>query len=527
LAGGSYHDLRNSNLADLEDHEDHHAYHRLYWAVRYAQAAVLGHRSAEEGLCRDLKTWLKQDWSSDLHIAYAYTTSERIASLTETLFWIRHGQLQEAEELIVSLKQIVFRDAVHLSENIEDRLGPHNHLLNNARALYLASRVLQSEPEANAWAKQAFDLWDDYFPKLVMEDGSFTEATSFYLVMNCRTVLEYLLACRQQKKAVSPQLQERLELFVGLGNRLMRKDGTLPRFGNSSPDHTANDLWGIFSAAHHHGFLREAPRHRVVNLLTTYYCGGALQYRDPAEPIFNRLYSSGGWFFSKSPSIDAELVVHADPRSRTDIHGDCGKGSFELWWDGLVIIRDPGNVSYSTAGRHWYKSGAAQNVTCINGLAPGISGEYQRKLPVWYTEVQEGDWQEDEPGTFLFCARGLSRIGQPTKVSRHWKWETPYRLVMEEEIDCEQRAKLTSFLHLGSAPWKQLATRRFMLQLPPTGNSEVRSVSMVLDAPRAARVEVQSMRYAPEYGVEVGSNALIVKGRIVGITKWRVTWEFK
>src|SRR5215510_7706167 len=175
LAGEYYQCVQGIDLATLADNEQHHAYHRLYWAVRYACAAAFGHPQAENGLCRDLNAWLSADWSQDRRLAYPYTTAERIASLAEVAFWIRYGGLSEAARYITSVKERVFLDAMHLSRNVEYWLAPHNHLLNDARALYVASTLLPECAEAPSWRQLAFEVWDDNFAKLVMEDGSFGE----------------------------------------------------------------------------------------------------------------------------------------------------------------------------------------------------------------------------------------------------------------------------------------------------------------------------------------------------------------
>ena len=129
--------------------------------------------------------------------SWPYTVAERIASLTTALFWIHRGGSSKLLALIPRVKQQIWKDAAHVSANVEFALGVHNHLLNDARGLFLASAALVSECEQAAqWREQAFTIWDEYFPQLVLADGAFAEQSSHYHLLLCRTALEYWLACR-------------------------------------------------------------------------------------------------------------------------------------------------------------------------------------------------------------------------------------------------------------------------------------------------------------------------------------------
>src|SRR6185436_13570014 len=153
-----------------------------------------------------------------------------------------------------------------------------------------------------------------------------------YLLMNCRTALEYLIASRDHGRTLPPDLEDRLHLFFELGNELLRPDGSLPRFGNISPDHIIEDLWGFLTAAHRMGFLKSKPRHAAITPLTNYYDSSAPCQTESQNPEREVLYADGGWAFLRRPDLGVELVAHGDPRKRTYTHGDAGRGSFELWW---------------------------------------------------------------------------------------------------------------------------------------------------------------------------------------------------
>jgi len=522
LAGGRSHALTPGILEGLRDFEDHHAYHRLYWAVRYAQAAALRHPQSEQGLVRDLTRWFDTDWTGDRCIGTAYTTSERIVSLVETLFWIRHGVLVGAGKLVVPIKRTLLGDAEHLAANVEYALGPHNHILDNARALYAAATALADQPQAGPWRDLSFELWDDYFPKLVMADGSFGEPTSFYLLMNCRTALEYLIACRRHRHEAPAGLTDRLERFLELGNELLRPDGSLPRFGDISPDHAISDLWGFLPAAWQLGHLRVPPRHLATTPLTIYYCGARPQLPESQGAGHPGLYPNGGWAFLRRPELGVELAVHADPRAKTHTHGDAGRGSFELWCRGQVLIRDPGNASYTDTRRQWYRSGAGQNVTCLNGIGPGISQEHQERLPAWYFDVQDGTLESPAEGGIVYRGGGFRRLGMPVALMRRWRWETPSCLAMDERLEGSGRFRFVTRLHLGDAAWTRAGAASF--RFSQVGAPDV---EMSVETPSNSRIEIRESRFAPEYGVEVSGRVLEISGTVTLPVMWVARWTFR
>lgn len=522
LAGGAYCTVKNLDQ-DCADIENLHAYHRLYWAVRYARAAACGHSRAAEGLEKGLSDWFACPWERDVTVATPYTTSERIASLAETLFWIKQGNSSHLKELVVPIKQRIYLDAIHLQGNIEYRKDFNNHILNNARALYIASRVLGDLQESNDWQSLAFRIWDDYFPELVLGDGTFSEQTSFYHLQMSRTALEYVLASRQSGHAIPPEFLVRLGKMFLLSNDLMRPDGSVIRSGNSSPDHVVQDFWGLLSAAYYCGMLMEKPRHTADTLLTLYYAGvrsNAFSSSKNSRGV--TLYPEGGWAFIRNSKLNVELTAHGDPRRITYHSGDSGRGTFELWWRGCILIREPGNPSYTLKSRYWYRNGTGQNVSCLNGLAPGISAEYQAHLPEWYYQCQQGTWETLGDRGVKYTSHGLSRLGSPILVERVWFWKNDTQLALEERIASAGRFRFNSYLHWGDAPW----------QAGPDGKSFFcsvfgKQVRMQVFPPKGTKISVIQSKYSPEYGVEREGRTLCITGRLNLPIEWKVEWDFE
>ncbi len=503
-------------IETLADVEDKHAYHRLYWAVRFARAAAFGHKQAAAALEKELRSWLSR--RHDPCVAMnSYTVSERIASLGETLFWAP----RISGDLVLRIKQEIWKDARHLAANLEYELGVHNHLLNNARALYIAASLLPEADESRQWMRTAFDLWQHYFPLLVREDGSFTEQSSHYHLLLCRTALEYFLASRRQRQPLPQGCMARLRGMFRLANDLLRPDGSLPRFGDNSPDHTVEDLWGLVAAARANGLLDMPLRHAIRTPLTSYYGRRTgTEVSNLGEPPNVRVYPCGGYAFLRSHA-GAEIAVHADPSPEMHAHGDTGRGSFEVWWRGSVVIREPGCFLNPTDPRsRWYRSAEAQNVSCVNGLGPVLSREDQKQMSPWYWR-QSGSWKLLAENAIRFECAAFERLKPQLKCSRTWSYDETGAMHLEETLDgCTGTVRFSSRICLGDTAWNPLTvdTRTARIDAP--------DVRLTVDLPENVTASIETGAYTPEYGIEWPARVLVLRGELTLPASWALRCEF-
>jgi hypothetical protein len=514
LAGGRTVRVDAGALDEMEDGEDHHAYQRLHWAVRYSQAAAFGCPGAMEALERDLSAWLSTNWENDSVYSWPYTLAERIASLAECLVWT-------PELPVGAIKQQIWQDASRLASTIEYSLGVHNHLLNDARGLFIASAAIPERAEAREWRERAFRLWDEYFPKLVLEDGTFAEQSSHYHLLLCRTALEYYLAARSDKRQLPVGFEHRLQQMFHLGNDLLRPDGTLPRFGDNSPDHTVRDLWGLMAAARHHGLLEDAPRHAAVTPLTRYYCGDSPVWKHSHDTTRMRIYPKGG--FGMLRSADCELIAHGDPRPEAAPHGDAGRGSFELWRKNEILIREPGSVWSSDPDRRFHRTGRAQNVTCLNGVAPGITAEDRGYLPAWYS-TQNGSWDAPTDGGIRFRWHGFERVHPDIECTRTWRFEGADGLLFEESLEGSTAIGFETRVCLGDAAWGPLEWDR----TTGRGRLKHRQGQMSIETVPETKAEIEECTFLEEYGLTRKGRVLTVTGERARLPmKWRLRFSFE
>ena len=529
LAGGRAASLDEATIESSKDPEDAHAYHRLYWALRYAQAASFGHTGAQQGFLRDLTRYLDGRWESSAIAAWPYTTAERIGSLTAILFWIDYSRIPTLTPLIAPIKAQIWKDGIRLSSNVEVGLGLHNHLLNDARGLFLAGAALDSECEQAAqWREQALDLWDEYFPRLVLEDGTFAEQSSHYHLLLCRTALEYRLAARSANRPLPAGFEQRLRAMFDLANELLRPDGSLARFGHNSPDRVISDLWGLLAAANHYGLLREPPRHRAITLLTLFYCGARPELSEPVNASTSCLFPNGGFAILRSPEFNAELTAHGDGRDTVGPHGDAGRGSYELWWNGQVLVREPGSYfSSSDTAAEFYQSADAQNVTSLDGLSPAIAKSDARFLASWYWP-QGGVWKQIDEAGFQFRCESFSRLQTDIVLSRKWHLHQPDTFTLEETVEGTSCVRIESRICIGDAAWGPIerAGGKELGSLTWRGE-DGSSARMIVKAPATMTLAERPCSFLPEYGVEKRGRSLLLTGIQQLPFSWTVEWKLR
>lgn len=511
LAGGV---LRLNDPSQWNDKEDHHSFHRLYWAVRYARAAALGHAGALDGLNQELKRWVELNPQDSVAQA-PYTVAERIASLAEVLFWMSD---RWTANQIVAAKTQIFYDAHRLTGAIEYSLGVHNHLLNDARGLFAAAAILREQPEATHWQKLAFQLWETYFPQLVLADGTFSEQSSHYHLLLCRTALEYFLACMRTGRQISKDLLHKLRAMFRLADCLLRPDGSLPRFGDNSPDHAVEELWGVLAAAYDCGLLDITPRHGLRTLLTCYYGLSPLRAPSPRAIAPGVLCTAGGFAFLRSQS--AELAVHADPNPNVEAHGDCGRGTFEYWNHGVCIIKEPGCFKGPGGPGSELSDPAGQNITCVDGLSPVIAAVDRSLLPAWYeTGIDNLLLYHSE---ICLTSRAFARVQSDMELTRTWSLDSSGNLHMKEKISGGSRALVTSRLHLAGSAWC-VSQQGSEFEFSRVDANQ--AVLLRINLPVGWKAELIEGLVCTEYGVVQQAQVVFISGVAEFPTAWTMQCE--
>jgi hypothetical protein len=510
------------------DEQDPSAWHRLYWALEGIDAIAQ----------TELVAWL--DRAPDALASHPYNTSERIRTIAELLATSSH-QLEPAlrERLVVRLRA----DAAWLARHVEYHLGVQNHLLNNARALYAAGALLAGEPEAEQWVATARALWDEYWPKLILDDGVFAEQSTHYHVLLTRTLLEYITDAHTSGRALSPEMVEKGYAMAEVTNLLVRRDGTLPLFGHISPDHPTAWLRGIPLACARAGLLDAPPRDGANG-----YAGGASALARDASPagraggeahaptrlresghagpapIASRpegwtvwLFRTGGLLVALHPARDLELAAHGDPRPHTACHGDTGRGTYEIWHRGRRVVVDGGVPTYEPCAlRDRFHGAEGQNVVAVDHIAPAVLPHAGELLPSWYVEsIAGGTWQADA-WSATFTWRGFGRCHPGLLWRRTWRWSDDEIIVEDALEGWSGDAFVETWLHFGEPVWRAGAG----------GTVFGPGCTVRYAGPPAFTPALGSMRHCTDYGAVVEAQGLHARARMRLPASWRYSFTF-
>lgn len=468
----------------FDDPEDAHSWHRLYWALEWQ-----GKETADQ-----LADWFGR--KPDDISTHPYTTSERIRVILELL-----GTFPIPEYLAEKLVDQVYRDATRLHRNMEFHLGVHNHLLNNARALCAAGHFFNKEPEAGAWLDSARSIWDKYWLELILDDGFFAEQSTVYHVLLTRTLLEYFWDIRLSGRDLPQGMTEKALSMCRITNILVRPDGSIPVFGDVTPDMPLAWLRGLPVVCYAADLLKDEIRDN-----TDGYGGGASAFfkrhnrlsaarrkkTDPDQLWESELFPSGGFLFARHKSGDIELTAHGDLRTDIYGHGDSGRGSFEIWWAGRRIVVDGGVPTYSLDGTGIYFRGpAGQNVITIDGIAPSLVHYESDRFPEWYTSLNgPGEWDHGESyASYTWMGFGRYRLG--LRWVRTWRWGDTSIKITDHLEGWNGTVDVRGYLHFGEDGWHAAASRYFR-------NTQC---ALRITSRQEVRVELITMPHAPEYGV--------------------------
>jgi len=226
--------------------------------------------------------------------------------------------------------------------------------------------------------------------------------------------------------------------------------------------------------------------------------------------------------------LNAELVAHGDSRNTVGAHGDAGRGSFELWWNGHVLVREPGSF-FGGSDTNWrsYQCAGSQNVTSLDGLPPVISKSDERYATPWYLP-QGGAWEMLPDGGVRFQCTAFRRLYDDITSFRTWRFEQPDTLLFEERIEGSNRVRFESRICLGDAEWSPIektdsAGSGKLLWKGADGSS----AEMSIHAPADISLASQSCTFLPEYGVEKLGRLLVLNGSKKLPFSWTAQWRLR
>lgn len=396
------------------DKEDTFALHRFGWLLRW-----LSLHPAQE----DLKVansvildWIRRVSPNKHHVAWeTYSASERVVNWLLYLCATRdyqHLDIGAINTVEAALLEHLDYISLHLEYHGKTC---NNHILNNARALYIGGRIL-GLPEISSLAKALFQI---HLQKLINPEGVLQEASSHYQLLLTRTMVEVWWAARATEDPeyaayLSSLVNSMISSSFYMGGFLIKDySKNFPRVGDVSPDypvswfyphpefnHGTELWWGLWNSEQWASFigLKGLPQ-CVADGLTE-------------------------WKWINVQQCPFRLFVYL-PNNSAGVypigHGHMDFGGFLLYDAEGPIFADRGKGSYNSDKEGQYGfSARSHNTTLINGLplVPDCRGGW-----LAYKKCLGADHKvsSNETGTerrITWETRAIERLGKSLKWNR-------------------------------------------------------------------------------------------------------------
>lgn len=215
-------------------------------------------------------------------------------------------------------------------------------------------------------------------------------------------------------------------------------------------------------------------------------------------------FADGGYFIQRShwgdtsaPFRDAHFLIFDCGPLGDGGHGHYDLLSVEIAARGRPLVVDPGRYTYSEHGpenwRRWFKSTAAHNTVCIDGLD---QTPYRCGKPKGETAQGQLIERLSAPNFDLLCGQATSPAYEVRHTRRIFFINGEYWLIVDE-LRGERPHRFDLRFHLAPEAWNH--TRVVFDELNPTVRAP--GLALVFEAMRQPKIEPGWV--SPEYGVKL------------------------
>ena len=445
-------------LEEFDDREDAFALHRWGWLL------MLGTDNPSE----EIKKWgieVMCDWFSKMkkktiHCSWeSYSVSERIVNCILFLYCLRDYPFKESGKLD-GIEKGLIESALFLKDRLEFKgSSTNNHVLNNARSLYILGRLASSHSLADIGRR----ILTEETPRMITPSGFLREGSSNYHFLLLRTYLEILWAAEYTKDtpfadAVRPIVHSMLRAawFFYVYNRA-NGSSSYPFFGDVSPDFPPEWLSKICTSLP--ALRLYNPREAMADLSTGW---NALWKNDSREEVYEaqkshnsesslQLFRDSGWYRVTRGNLTVFWHVPMDSSEALYSHGHNDICSFVVYWKGRQVILDAGLFSYKKGPLGLYARGAlAHNSFMVDGLEP--YPVFRNIHPPEYNGAKARvDWEEEKDGfVFKISHTGFQRIDRRFSASREFHVENN-KMSIKDTVEGSGRHKVTTLFHFADS----------------------------------------------------------------------------
>jgi hypothetical protein len=368
-----------------------------------------------------MKDWFLNMGNKKWHPAWeSYSASERIVNALLFFYVLRDYPCSEDED-VHFLENNLIDMTVYLKNHLEFHSDKtNNHVLNNARALYMLGRLSSCEELAEIGRR----IFIEETSRLITASGFLREDSSSYHFLLLRTYLEVLhiaeytkdIIFAERMKPVATSMVKAAWIFDVYNTD--NNDWNFPLIGDASPDFPINWLKDICRSIPALELYR--PFAQVTNAFS-----GWNKIWDTNEPhsvqlpsmLLRRqkyqMYKDSGWY--RVDYGNFTIIWHIYPSGSIPLysHGHSDIFSFVLYWRGRPVIVDSGRFSYTLDKFGLYgKTTSAHNTFTSDGF-----DSYPVNRSIYPPKYREGKpivkWEErGDDFYFKISHDGFQRLNE-------------------------------------------------------------------------------------------------------------------
>jgi uncharacterized heparinase superfamily protein len=354
-----------------------------HWMALGRACWLTGETKYRDRFVAELASWMDANppliginWASMLELAF------RSLSWIWALQFFADPRETASQPWLVDLLLGLDRQLTHIEQNLSHYFSPNTHLIGEALALYVASRVLPelaSSPRREAIGR---DILVAEIDRQIAADGGHCERSAHYHRYTLDFYLLALAIARITGDPVAPDFEHAADRLASAARLLADDNGRLPHLGDDDggalfpmtgrdADDTRDSL-AIAATLLNHPRLQvgDAPE-EVLWILGEH---DPLPIADCRLPIGSGALPETGYYVSRSPDGD-HLVIDGGPHGyQNGGHAHADALSLTFAARGIPLVIDPGTGCYTTDTelRDRMRSAAMHNTLTIDGRSPSI-----------------------------------------------------------------------------------------------------------------------------------------------------------
>ena len=371
-----------------------HELNRHQHLPRLAKAYVLtgDERFAREAVSQ-MESWMNQNprwegvnWQSSLEVG------TRVLSWLWTVFMLVPSKALD-ERIACRIGRSLLQQVDQVFRYPSIYSSPNTHLIGEATTLFIAGLVFREIPRSAGWRSRGKTLLIDEMQRQVLNDGVYSELSSYYHCYAADFFLHAMALARAQREPLPEAMWKRLESMLEFALHLTRPNGTIPLIGDDDGGRT------LALASEHYGSFRDGLSSGAVlfgrpdfKFAANGFAEETLWLLGPdAAPVFESLPSrapsrlhafclDSGYFIQRSGWEEQSSHLTFDCGGHgygSGGHSHSDALSVTLFSGGTELLVDPATFVYNCAPewRTFFRSTRAHNTVVVDGMDQSSQGD--------------------------------------------------------------------------------------------------------------------------------------------------------